>query len=237
MAQRCGFSSDKAFALLTNISMPLVPLGIQIIPAVILVSLIMVFPESPRWLIDHGRQEEGLQTLARLHAHGNVDDAFVKAEFSQIEEAIQYDHEHEAKSYAELFRTRSSFRRLLIACSCQAACQMTGVSVRLGYESSFHSFVSCQSLTGLDKAIQYYSVTIYGQIGISGQNTLKYQAINNILALLAQASCVLFIDKVGRRWSLIGGNLINSLMFMIATILIAVYGTTSSSAGWGFIIS
>lgn len=73
-------------------------------------------------------------------------------------------------------------------------------------------------------------------MGIDGQNTLKYQAINNILALLAQASCVLFIDKVGRRWALIGGNLINCLMFMIATILIATYGTSSSSAGWGFIV-
>lgn len=91
-------------------------------------------------------------------------------------------------------------------------------------------------MTGVS-AIQYYSVTIYGQVGISGQETLKYQAINSILALIAQASCVLFIDKVGRRWSLIGGNLINSLMFMIATILIAQYGTTSGSAGWGFIVS
>lgn len=190
-----------------------IPLGIQLVPAVILVALILVFPESPRWLIDHGHKELGLQTLARLHAHGDVDDPWVKAEFAQIEEAITYDHDHEAKSYAELFRSRSSFRRLLIACSVQAACQMTGVS-----------------------AIQYYSVAIYAQVGIDGQNTLKYQAINNILALLAQASCVLFIDKVGRRWALIGGNLINCLMFMIATILIATYGTSSSSAGWGFIV-
>lgn len=86
------------------------------------------------------------------------------------------------------------------------------------------------------QAIQYYSVAIYGQVGINGQDTLKYQAINNILALLAQASCVLFIDKVGRRWALIGGNLFNALFFMIATILIALFGTTSSSAGWGFIV-
>ncbi|CAN8103557.1 unnamed protein product [Discula destructiva] len=191
-----------------------IPLGIQIVPAVILVSLILFFPESPRWLIDHGRKEEGLRTLAKLHAHGDENDPWVKAEYAQIEEAITFDHEHEAKSYAELFRTRSSFRRLLIACSVQASCQMTGVS-----------------------AIQYYSVAIYAQVGIDGQDTLKYQAINSILALVAQASCILFIDKVGRRWALIGGNLLNALFFLIATVLIAVYGTTSSSAGWGFIVS
>lgn len=81
-------------------------MGIQIIPAVILAALILFFPESPRWLIDHGRGEQGLKTLAKLHANGNVEDAWVKAEFSQIEEAISFDREHEAKSYMELIKTR-----------------------------------------------------------------------------------------------------------------------------------
>lgn len=110
-------------------------------------------------------------------------------------------------------------------CFCKAPSLCTSRKIKKGTKSN-----------PSQKAIQYYSVAIYAQVGIDGQNTLKYQAINNILALLAQASCVLFIDKVGRRWALIGGNLINSLMFMIATILIATYGTTSSSAGWGFIV-
>jgi len=98
--------------------------------------------QSPRWLMDHGRMEEGLRTLAKLHAHGNVEDTWVQAEFAQIQEAITYEHEHEAKSYLELFKSRSSFRRLFLCVALQASVQMTGVS-----------------------AIQYYSVTIYGKIG------------------------------------------------------------------------
>lgn len=47
-----------------------------------------------------------MKTLAKLHAHGDEDDLWVKAEFSQIEEALAYDHEHEAKSYLELFKSR-----------------------------------------------------------------------------------------------------------------------------------
>jgi MFS family permease len=118
-----------------------IPLGIQIIPAIFLGTLIMLFPESPRWLIDHGRSDEGLRTLAKLHAHGDIDNAWVRAEYEQIQEAITYEHEHEAKSYSELFQSRSSFRRLFLCCALQASIQMTGVS-----------------------AIQYYSVTIYGKI-------------------------------------------------------------------------
>jgi hypothetical protein len=74
-------------------------------------------------------------------------------------------------------------------------------------------------MTGVS-AIQYYSVKIYGQIGISGSDALKYQAINNIIGLLAQAFCVLLVDRLGRRRPLITGNLVNMVCFLIACVLI-----------------
>ncbi len=103
-----------------------VSLGIQLIPAGFLALLILLFPESPRWLIDHGRAEEGLRTLAKLHSNGNENDPWVRAEFDQIQDMITFEHEHEAKSYTELFTNRSSFRRLFLAMSIQASVQMTG---------------------------------------------------------------------------------------------------------------
>lgn len=115
-----------------------IPLGIQIIPAFVLGALILLFPESPRWLIQHGKQEQGLATLAKLHAHGNESDPWVRAEYEQITEQISIEEEHAAKSYTELFTNRSSFRRLLLCCAIQASGQMTGVS-----------------------AIQYYSTIIF----------------------------------------------------------------------------
>jgi MFS family permease len=74
-------------------------------------------------------------------------------------------------------------------------------------------------MTGVS-AYQYFSVPIFAQIGISADNALKYQAINSILALIAQAACMLLIDKFGRRPTLIIGNIVNCLMFMIAAILV-----------------
>lgn len=99
---------------------------------------------------------------------------------------ITFEKETEAKSYTELFTHRSSFRRLLLAVSIQASVQMTGVS-----------------------AIQYYSPTIFAQIGIPGSETLKYQGISSIIAIIAQFCCILFIDYTGRRWAMIGGNLVS----------------------------
>jgi MFS family permease len=115
-----------------------IPLGIQIIPAAVLGALILLFPESPRWLIQHGKKEQGLKTLAQLHAYGNEQDPWVRAEYSQIEEQIQQELELEAKSYKDLFTDKSSFRRLLLCVALQASIQMTGVS-----------------------AIQYYSTIIF----------------------------------------------------------------------------
>ncbi|GIC92104.1 uncharacterized protein Aud_008561 [Aspergillus udagawae] len=165
-----------------------VPLGLQMAPAVVLGLLIMFFPEeqSPRWLIDNGFNEKGLQTLAKLHAHGNEDDAWVRAEYNQIQESIVYEHEHEAKSY----------------------------SVRAN------------------------DWCLGDPIGIAGDDTLKYQAINSIIALVAECLCMAFIDRFGRRWTLIGGNLGNMVTFIIACILLARFPPEANNTGahWGFII-
>jgi len=94
-------------------------------------------------------------------------------------------------------------------------------------------------MTGVS-AIQYYSVQIYALAGIDGSSALKYQAINSIIALLGEALCILFIDKVGRRWTLIGFNLLNGVCFLIACIMLAVFpldgARTTAATGWGFII-
>ncbi|KAI4631408.1 hypothetical protein J4E83_002940 [Alternaria metachromatica] len=190
-------------------------LGIQVVPAFFLAALIMLFPESPRWLISKGKVEQGLKNLAKLHAHGDTNDVWVQAEFQQIQEALSFEREHEAQSYLELFKDKSCFRRLFLACALQASVQMTGVS-----------------------AIQYYSVTIYEQMGIDGTEALKYQAISSVLALCGQALCIAFIDRLGRRWTLIGGNLGNCLTFIVSTIMLAVFppgSTGNASASWGFI--
>ncbi|KAH8802240.1 general substrate transporter [Hyaloscypha sp. PMI_1271] len=200
----------------TNNNQWRIPLGIQIVPAGILAVLILLFPESPRWLIDHGKSEQGLETLARLHASGNEQDVWVRAEYEQIEAAIAHEHENSAKGYHDLFTNKSSFRRLVLVTALQASVQMTGVS-----------------------AIQYFSPQIYATLKIPTQEALKYQGVSNILSTLAILCTILFIDRLGRRWPLIIGNLVNCLCFIIVTAAIASFPNASPSSqhslGWAFI--
>jgi MFS family permease len=75
-------------------------------------------------------------------------------------------------------------------------------------------------------------------MGISKSLTFQYQGISSVLALLAQMACIASIDKIGRRWAMIGGNLANCLFFTIATIMLAVFPpatNSNASASWAFI--
>ena len=80
-----GWATYGCYTNFINSAQWRVPLGVQNAPAIILAALIMLFPESPRWLIDHNRGQEGLKNLAKLHANGDVNDSWVRAEFDQIQ--------------------------------------------------------------------------------------------------------------------------------------------------------
>ncbi|RMY82978.1 hypothetical protein D0861_07644 [Hortaea werneckii] len=193
-----------------------IPLGIQLAPAFLLACLILLFPESPRWQIAHGRTQKGLATLARLHASGNQDDEWVLAEYSQIEVTIEQERA-ESASWMDLFKEKASFRRLFLVLALQASVQMTGVS-----------------------AIQYFTPQIYASLNIGTTESLQYQAVSNVLAIVAQFCTAVFIDRIGRRWPLILGNVFNGIFWIVLTAVVAVFPSQPQSAqeglGWVFIV-
>ncbi|KAJ3933810.1 MAG: general substrate transporter [Lentinula lateritia] len=185
-----------------------VPLGIQIVPAIPLFAFILLLPESPRWLAEKGRLDEAARTLAKLHAHGNVNDPFVVSQMEDIKAEIQRAREIGSASWGELFTDSSNFRRVSLGYILQFSVQMTGVS-----------------------AIQYYSTTIFTTMGFSATRVLLFQSINSVIALIGEACCVLWVDNTGRRMPLIVGNVASGLSFVVGSILMARWpGTVNNDA-------
>lgn len=71
-------------------------------------------PESPRWLISKGREEQGLKILAYYHADGNAQDPMVQYEYEEIKAALELDR---TCGLLEVVFTRSRTRSLMSLCS------------------------------------------------------------------------------------------------------------------------
>lgn len=68
-----------------------IPLGIQIIPAILLLFGMFVLPYSPRWLAKQGRHDEARSTLFRLHGgRKSAREDVVEAEFQEMLTQIEW---------------------------------------------------------------------------------------------------------------------------------------------------
>jgi hypothetical protein len=105
------------------------PIALQILPAIILGLGMFWMPFSPRWLTEVGRDEEAKETLAYLRS-STLEDTAVVREFFEIKAEVLIERElRQAKTagkgrframvqpYCDLFATRSNFHRLWIGCS------------------------------------------------------------------------------------------------------------------------
>ena len=74
------------------------------------------------------RNEEALLVLARLHAHGDVNDPFVVAEHQEIIQGIEIERRETADAFIQLVTQKNNLRRLMLGIALQFSVQMTGVS-------------------------------------------------------------------------------------------------------------
>jgi hypothetical protein len=91
---------------------------LQIVPSTIQLAFIYWVPESPRWLVDKGRNDEALNMLAHYHAGGDVSNPTVQFEYREIRDTITIEKEvTKESSYLDFFRTKGNRWRLAIIVS------------------------------------------------------------------------------------------------------------------------
>ncbi len=83
------------------------PLGIQLIFVVVILTMVPLLPESPRWLLSRGRDEEAELILASLSEQDS------EADFVAIGQSVRVEQAAEAP-WSQLFQGGLATRRLLL---------------------------------------------------------------------------------------------------------------------------
>ena len=107
-----------------------IPWGLQMIPGIVLSLGMTYFPESPRWLLDHGHEDKALEVLADLHGGGDPTNELVVLEFEEIKQQVIFERTEGAKSYLDLIKPGMP-RRVGLGMALQMWSQLSGMNVMM----------------------------------------------------------------------------------------------------------
>ncbi|KAL1922112.1 uncharacterized protein VTP21DRAFT_10754 [Calcarisporiella thermophila] len=176
-----------------------IPLLIQCVPAAILTVGTMFLPYSPRWLVDQNRDIDALRVLNILR--DTKEEA--RLEYEEIKQNVQFEQTFASKGYFELFSKgpENIRKRLLVGIAIQVFSQLTGIN-----------------------SIMYYAPEMFRNIGLQETSaSLLATAINGIINVVFTIPAVLFVDRWGRRATLITGAVMMCLSMSIMGLLLGVY--------------
>jgi MFS family permease len=105
------------------------PLAFQLVFATYIMVVAPWLPDTPRWLMNHRGEAEGLAVIARLRGLDEGDET-VQQEKAEIQQAIALESEEEG-SWGDLFRDGgiSANKRFFLAVGIQFMEQMSGINI------------------------------------------------------------------------------------------------------------
>ncbi|KAH0837179.1 hypothetical protein AYO21_08164 [Fonsecaea monophora] len=207
-----GFSGFGTYFATPTVSWRLC-LSLQIVAPLLLFIGSPWLPESPRWLIDHDRLEDGYQVLRNLHTRPEDPEEIVaREEFLQIRRQIELERADKlSRSWAALFKKPSLRKRLILGFGTQFIAQSTGVLV-----------------------VNNYQILLYKSLGITGSLPLLLNALYNGVAAFMNFINSLFLDRLGRIRIMLIGLTGCACSLICFTAMVATFGGTTNQVGNGF---
>jgi sugar porter (SP) family MFS transporter len=166
------------------------PIAFQAVFALTLVLFILELPESPRWLILKGKEDEALRVLSALSDRSS-DNKYVQGEFVAIKDTVL---EMSKGGFRDLFTMDENrhFHRTVLAYVNQVFQQISGINL-----------------------ITYYAAVIYAKIGLGDFTSRLLAAGNGTEYFLASWIAVFTIERFGRRSLMLFGAAGQSMSMVV----------------------
>ncbi|KAJ7676395.1 general substrate transporter [Mycena rosella] len=189
------------------------PSVLQAVPSLVQVLLVFLVPESPRYLVKKGKEEQALRILAYYHADGDENDPLVRYEFEEIKAAMEFDRTVAANvGWKSLISTPGNLKRVRIIIAI--------------------AFFSQWSGNGL---ASYYLNKVLSDIGITNPTTqLLLNGILSIWSLLCALTASTTVERFGRRVLFLSSACLMTLFFTMQTVCFArftISGDTNAANG------
>ncbi|ALE77247.1 sugar porter family MFS transporter [Pseudonocardia alni] len=153
-----------------------VMLLVALLPAIVLFVGMLRMPESPRWLVSRGREEEALAVLRQVRSDGRA-----RAEMVEVRRLA--DEERASRTGGATDLGVRWIRRLIL------------IGAGLGI---------FQQATGIN-SIMYYGTRLLGDAGFSANAAVVANTLNGLFSVLGVTVGLLLINRVDRRTMLLGG--------------------------------
>ncbi|CAI7678129.1 unnamed protein product [Penicillium pancosmium] len=185
-----------------------IPVGIQLVPAGLLLICMMWMIESPRWLASKNQNVKAQKNLAWVR-HLPVDHPYVVNELAEIQTAVSQE--------LELSGEQRTLLQILHECAAPGVRNRIFIAVML---------MLLQNLTGIN-AINYYSPIIFRSIGFTGTSVgLLATGVYGLVKMATTAVFMIWIvDRFGRR----GPLLVGAVGAGVAMFYLAIYSQVSGS--------
>ncbi|KAH7309662.1 MFS sugar transporter-like protein [Stachybotrys elegans] len=175
-----------------------IPWAVQITPALIMLAGVSSFPHSPRWLATQNRWADMFEVLADLHGGGDKRHPLVLAEYRDIEETLRMERREGITSMRNLFQRRL-LKRLMLGMSVQAWSQLCGMNIMMYY-------------------------IVYIMQGSQMASPLLTASIQYIINVVFTVPAIMYLDRWGRRPSLVVGSFCMMALFFISGAVQQYFG-------------